>query len=653
MVSSLHVLRKTALTGLVLFVVTAMPVCPVPVCQALTVKSDIEGNIFTDTQKMTFQVSDFTRTVEYELRDYFGTIVAFGKARKQKNISLITIPSPGPGHYMLTCHDDADTVRVAAGVVIDRGNAPLPSEGRVCGQSSAQWLLKDEAGYNRLARIIKRSGIPWVREAIYWGAVESTKGQYNWGETSKAVRAMNANGISVTIWLAGDSPTWARASGIKSQCPEDYRELYRFSKILAEEYKDADIAWEIGIEPDMNGIYWFDLGDLVAGFHKAAYLGIKDGDPDVPILPASITLGPTTFLENMLDSGIGDYSDMFNWHIYDKPSRYPERAKHYRQLLSRYGMADAPDWLTEFGAVYKNTEGPDQTNLSGENQRAQCRFVAQSIIMALVSGVDKAFYFLIPGIHDPNGEEFGLMYADLSPYPGYIALSAAANMLGLSTYSGRYENPSDKNVEAYVFTVSGMTTLVACSNEPGELRVPTEKKSIQVADVFGKKRKVDAQDGTVRVPVGPDAVYLLDVGDTVKSHLTGPVPEPSRPHPCHPSRIFTLGYCKLPMGFESDCYRYISNFPYTVNVYNLDTEKTVSGTIEIVIQKEWKGENLIQKVTVPPMGRERITATLKPSSKEQGIKKVFVKSQFDGEAVSPSASYFINFFSGTDQETSE
>jgi len=186
----------------------------------------------------------------------------------------------------------------------------------------------------------------------------------------------------------------------------------------------------------MNGVYWFDLGDLVAGFHKAAYLGIKDGDPDVPVLPASITLGPTTFLENMLDSGIGDYSDMFNWHIYDKPSRYPERAERYRQLLSRYGMADAPDWLTEFGAAFRNSDGPNQTNLNTVDQQTQCRFVAQSITMALAAGVDKAFYFLIPGIHDPKGEEFGLMYADLSPYPGYIALSASDRMSSISSMSG-------------------------------------------------------------------------------------------------------------------------------------------------------------------------------------------------------------------------
>jgi hypothetical protein len=220
------------------------------------------------------------------------------------------------------------------------------------------------------------------------------------------------------------------------------------------------------------------------------------------------------------------------------------------------------------------------------------------------------------------------LYPDLTPYPGYIALSAAANLLGLSNYSGRYENPTDKNVEAYAFEVSGKTTLVAWSSQPGELSIPTEKKPLQVADIFGKQREVEVEEGTVRVPVGPEAIYLLDVGTAITSHLSGPVPPPSKPHPSHPSRIFTLGYCKLPMGFESDCYRYIGSFPYTVDVYNLDPEKTASGTIEIVLPEKWTGESLVQKVTVAAMGRERIMANLQPSSKEEGVKKVFVKAQF-------------------------
>jgi len=114
-----------------------------------------------------------------------------------------------------------------------------------------------------------------------------------------------------------------------------------------------------------------------------------------------------------------------------------------------------------------------------------------------------------------------------------------------------------------------------------------------------------------------------------------------------------MGYCNLPIGLESDCYLYISTFPYTVDIYNLEPKKTVSGTIDIVVPDGWTGENLTRQVTIPPMGRERITATLNPVSKRQGLKKVFVRARFDGENVSPSASHFKNFFSGTDQETAE
>jgi len=83
-------------------------------------------------------------------------------------------------------------------------------------------------------------------------------------------------------------------------------------------------------------------------------------------------------------------------------------------------------------------------------------------------------------------------------------------------------------------------------------------------------------------------------------------PPPSKPHPVHPSRIFTLGYCNLPISLESDCYLYISTFPYTVDIYNLEPEKTVSGAVDIVAPDDWTGENLTRQVTIPPMEGGRI-----------------------------------------------
>src|SRR5439155_14809434 len=99
--------------------------------------------------------------------------------------------------------------------------------------------------------------------------------------------------------------------------------------------------------------FWAHLGDRFAAVQKAAYLALKKGDPQALVLQASLSSGVTPFARDLFESGIAPYFDVFNWHIYQPPSQYPENYSDYAQLLRQFGAGDKPSWVTEAGIRLK------------------------------------------------------------------------------------------------------------------------------------------------------------------------------------------------------------------------------------------------------------------------------------------------------------
>ncbi|MHB1001215.1 MAG: hypothetical protein ACYC27_18385 [Armatimonadota bacterium] len=609
----------------------------------MKIVSKSPGNIFVSGGKLAFNISDAAGNVNYRITDYFGRQIIKGTAKTNNGNAVFSIKDQVPGWYQLECSDTKNSLSVSFGVVIDRKGASLIKDGRVCADAASAWLVRNEDYRIPFAKMLSLAGIPMVRERLDWGGVEKQPGKIDWLHYQRTVDTLADEGVQVfQVWHS--TPEWTHPANTKTYFPDDLRDVYRFTKSASQHFSKQVAAWEPWNEPDID--FWPDLGDRLAGYAKAAYLGLKDGNPKAMLIQSSLCVGVTPFAENLYESGLGDYFEVFNWHIYTLPSAYPGLLASYRELLSKYKIDGRPSWLTEAGIRIPAKDIDGQKLLDSPDQRDQCRFIPRSVVMSLVAGNDRHFFFVLPDYLE-NGVQFGSLKPDLTPYPGFLALSASANILGSSNYLGEYKAGSD-DLSVHVFTSSKENIAVIWADKEMVIKLPTEKVSVKKLDIFGAETVVPVKAGTISVKAGPDAVYLTGIGNSIKKHLTGkPVPRGKMPE-LNPSKVVVVGHTDLPINKVSNSYMVESDtvtgkvkpFDFDVEVYNFNDTLPAEGTVNIELPTGWTTDNPSRKVVLEPMGRAELKFSIIPGSFSLDRTKVKITADYGNEKVSPSVSYF-------------
>lgn len=607
---------------------------------SMTISSNCPGNVVVAGKPSVFTVDGAPGDVRYILTDYFGEKVFEGSVSAANGAVTISIPGLKPGWYEITCTAGAESTSASIGALIDRGNSPLPQDGRVCSDAASSWLIRNDDYRPAFAKIVRLAGISWVRERMSWD-VETAPGKYNWSGYQPTMDLLSKEGVHIsTTWH--DCASWTRLSHPDDRYPDDLRDVYRFAKALSSHFTGKVQALEVWNEPD--ALFWPKLGDRFAGLQKAAYLGIKDGNPDTIVLNGSWCMGVVPFDSNVCDSGAGNYFDAFNWHIYSNPNEYDRVLDTYKVLLRECGVQPKPIWLTECGISVPGTEGPNKRLLNTANQQKQCRFVPRSVSSALAAGTDRYFFFVLPDYLE--GEvQFGTLHPDLTPYPSFIALSAAANILGQSQYLGQYKPAGDSNaVTAYAFSTPKGNVLVAWADEPTQIQIPTNKPQVAFANIFGNESQLASKGGSVEVKVGPEAVYLMDIGNGIRGELKNAPAKQNIAAIKNPSRVVVVGHCDLPINKVKDCYILTESnktMQYTVEVYNFDEKKGAEGTIKLALPKGWKTNKSEQWVKLGSMDKKVLTFDIVPGKFSLVPCRITAEPQFEGQRVYPSMSSFM------------
>jgi hypothetical protein len=585
----------------------------------ITVSSSAAGNLFPAGKAAEFTVKEANGHVTYTLTDYFGKQIAEGKG------TAIRLTNLSPGWYELQVKDSVGTVKTPLGVVMDRGNAPLPVEGRIC---------VDGIGVGSgMTGMIRMAGFPWVRDRLWWNVIQPAKGPIDWKEYPKIADLFAREGISVCQVLQ-DSPSWLHAKEPGGLIPDDLRDIYAYTQAVSAKLSPGFQAWEVGNEPD---IMWGGRADRFAGYMKAAYLGLKDGNPKAIVLQGSMCWGLTNFTKIIYESGVGRYSDVFNWHFYGEPEQYAWQMEAFLDTLKRNGADARPVWISSSGSAQPQTG--ENNMMTPESRRKQAYRTVQNVISALAAGVDKYFYFCMPHYEERN-LEFSLLRPDGNPYPSFIAYSAAANILGESAFLGRWNIP---NVTAMAFATPKGNVLTLWSDKVTEVMIPTEKKTVQVANIFGQIREEPVTDGKIKVTTGPEVIYVLDSGNALGPRLTGKVRSKGVLPNNQPSRIVVMGYPDLPADGWTSLHTLTKPAPfnYTVEVYNFDPKQPAAGSVEIILPAGWKADRTSREVKLNPMGRQvlsfKVTPAL-PTGVESLTQKIMAKGTFTGPKVDPSIS---------------
>ena len=604
---------------------------------AMTAITDAPGNIFVSGKPVSFQVAaDPAAAIPFRVVSYWDQVMRTGTVAAAPQGARLEAPPLPPGWYRLELGADPVT-SVAFGVVLDRGDAPLDAEGRVCVDSAAAWLCGANQ-WRPLAKMVRLAGIPWVRERLTWGEVNPAPGKYAWGKYDTVADAYKAEGVHV-YQISHDSPAWAREQrpGTLSVAP-DLRDVYTYAKAASAHFAGRIEAWEVWNEADIG--FWQDLGDRFAGIQKSFYLGYKAGNPQLKVLEVSYCSGVRRFDEDLLEQGIADYYDIFNWHIYAPPPSYPGALASYLGLLDKHHVADRPVWLSEAGIHLMGTEGPGRSLLNEGQQHLQCQFTAPSAMMSLIAGTDKHFFFVLPHYLE-NGVQFGLLKPDLTPYPAFLALSACANIIGRGNYLGQYTFP-DTNVQARAFTTPKGLVLALWSSQTTTVSVPTTKPQVTVSDVFGHGEPTTPVDGKLTVKIGPDATYLIGLDDAIRGKLTG-TPRKRGVMPVNkPAQVILVSRTNLPTDRGRNTYavKIGEPFEFAVDVYNFDEQAGAKGKIALKLPAGWAADRTEEPLTLKAMDRQSLKFSITPQGASMATQSIRCEGRFPGNPVGAAVSDF-------------
>ena len=230
---------------------------------AMTITSDSPGNIFASGVPIKFSVINSQCEVTYEISNYFDKKITTGSGTDIKLQPL------EPGWYLLKCKDATEEKSVSFGVVINRGKAALPIDGRICTDVAGAWLVKEKS-FESLVNMIRLAGIPRVRERLSWSGTEKERGKIDWNKYQRLADIYAAKGIRICQhW--GDSPQWSHPDRKGYVCPDDLRDVYNYAREAASHFSGQIASWEVWNEPDIG--FWPELSDRFSGYAKAAYLG--------------------------------------------------------------------------------------------------------------------------------------------------------------------------------------------------------------------------------------------------------------------------------------------------------------------------------------------------------------------------------------------
>ncbi|MCX8157285.1 MAG: hypothetical protein N3J91_12705 [Verrucomicrobiae bacterium] len=394
------------------------------------------------------------------------------------------------GFYRLRATNAAPGVWTSL-AVIEPLKAPVSPRSPIALDVAMAWFYPPDK-MDAAARLCALAGVNWVRDRMTWRELEPERGQF--AATTRydqSARAQSAAGLRV-LQVHHHSPAWANP--VSARFPVDLRDAYRFQRELARRWRGQVLAFEPWNEADIE-VFGGHTGSEMASLQKAAYLGIKAGNPQaIACLNVWAHHRPAQ-LEDFHANAAWPYFDTYNFHHYEPYERYPALYADHRAVSGGRLL-----WVTECAMPVKWAGDPSLKELPDENLWDQSERLVKTFAAALHENPAAVFYFLLP--HYVEGQtQFGILRPDLTPRPAYVSLAAVGRLLAEARPLGRLSN-GPTNAVAYLFKArpngQEREILVAWARS-GE--IPFVCMADAVWDHLGRQRRVTAEHRLTPAPL--------------------------------------------------------------------------------------------------------------------------------------------------------
>jgi hypothetical protein len=339
---------------------------------------------------------------------------------------------------------------------------------------------------DRVAEAIA-TGAKTVRIFALWKDFEPhAKGEYPSSEVNltnltnaydAAIRQLNAAGAK-PLFVVTEAPAWANGSADVNVPPTNPADFADFLKRFAAHNKGVGnvLGYEVWNEPDEN-VFWHpgpDAGQYAAML-RAAYSGIKAGDPAATVVAGPMTGNDYGWLESLYAAGAGGSFDVVAVHTdtscldrgpdefyreADKLARFTflgYRTVH--DTMAAHGDGGKPIWMSELG--WSSTSGGPASctrgtwagqKPSGVSEANQAAYLTKAFAcLANDPYVTEAAWFTLRDTTTESVDElnhYGLLRADGSPKPSLSAFRAVAGAGGGAAGScGDFDGPTIRVVK--------------------------------------------------------------------------------------------------------------------------------------------------------------------------------------------------------------
>ena len=552
------------------------------------------GNLFLAGERVVIPAppgdGEVWRAVNYD-----GQVVAEGVVEEgQAHLGQLPV-----GYYEATRGGAA----VSVGVVAKLG-APTPLSSPVGADVAMAWLAPEDK-WATAANLCALAGLNWVRDRLNWAELEPKKGEFA-SETryDRSARIQAAAGLRV-LQVAHLSPAWANPNA--KRFPLDLRDPYDFYRALARRWRGTVGAFEPWNEADIKE-FGGHTGSEMASFQKAAWLGLKAGNPDVIACLNVLALHRKATLEDLTENEVWPYFDTYNLHHYEPFAKYAQVYADHRAVC-----AGRPLWTTECSLPVKWRGDPQLQEPSREDLRLQSERVVMTYALALREGAQAVFYFILP--HYVEGEtQFGLLHRDLTPRPGYLALAAVGRLLADARPLGwlATKNPA---VQAHLFEAKpdGKPAVVLVAwCDAGEETLELPQPPMAGYDHLGRMREAaSTRPKLTRAP----QFFLFNPGTIPPAY---PTPSPPARLPGEPSRIvFQAIVPDDRRALEQSAYKLLRNESLTIPVfvYNFG-QQPAKGELTVTSQGSWHAE-FPRQVEVAPGEGKKLSLHLKAPGRSE------------------------------------
>ncbi len=357
-------------------------------------------------------------------------------------------------------------------------------------------------------RLLRDSGIGWVREDFWWGVIEPAPGSYQWTIYDRLVESVSKGGLHLLGLLHGGSGWSDPTDGT----PEAMEAFSNFVFQTVKRYKTSVRHWQILNEPDMLHGRPVREPERYAALLKASFLAARKANPDARIVTAGVVAGWFWFLEHVILKGGSPFFDVADFHPYAKEiesgshnyrARLLTASSFFRPVAGReWAIPDKRFWITEIG--WSTAEG------KGVSEKTEASYLVRALTLALAgTGLERIFWYNFRDLGTaPKAENFnyGLVREDLAPKPAFLAFRTLVHEIGRRPFQERRD--LGDSLQAYAFGGEGKRVWVIWSAKEKKAFLWPSEKPVILVDWMGNQTSVTPRENQIPLTASPIPFFL-------------------------------------------------------------------------------------------------------------------------------------------------